>query len=181
MSSRYGLSSIGVMKDKKIFLDTNILIYLFGYGAPTSANWESQYAELYTKLTKQGNTFVVDFIVIAEFVNRAHRIEYDNHLEEKCLTKNGLPYKKYRNSQEGQEALRDIYLTVTEDILSDFEVIEKSYAKTEILTMCNADKLDFLDKAIVKICKENGFILLTNDKDYKHSQIDILSCNRAIC
>lgn len=181
MANRYNPSSILTIKDKKIFLDTNILIYLFGYGTPTTANWEDQYARLYTSLNNQGNKFVVDFIVIAEFVNRAIRFEYDNYLLEKNLTKNELAYKKYRDLPMGQEALKDIYLTATDAVLADVEVVERSFSKSDLLMMCNVDSLDFLDKAIVEICDKNGFILLTNDRDYKCSPIDILSCNRAIC
>ena len=40
------------------------------------------------------------------------------------------------------------------------------------------DSLDFTDKAIERVCSENSFVLLTNDKDFKDSTIDILSCNR---
>ena len=80
MSNKYNSSNIQSITNKKIFLDANILIYLFGFGTPTSANWENQYATLYSKLNKQNNIFVVDYIVISEFVNRAIRIEYDNYL-----------------------------------------------------------------------------------------------------
>lgn len=181
MANRYNPSSIAPIKNKTIFLDTNVLIYLFGNGTPTNANWEDQYARLYTSLNNQDNRFVVDFVVIAEFVNRAIRFEYDNYLLEKHLTKNELSYKKYRDLPEGQEALKDIYLIVKNDVLATFEVVERSFSKSDLLMMCHVDSLDFLDKAIVEICEENDLILLTNDKDYKHSQIDILSCNRAIC
>ena len=88
MANRYNPSSIAPIKNKTIFLDTNVLIYLFGNGTPTNANWEDQYARLYTSLNNQDNRFVVDFVVIAEFVNRAIRFEYDNYLLEKHLTKN---------------------------------------------------------------------------------------------
>ena len=69
MSNKYNSSNIQSITNKKIFLDANILIYLFGFGTPTSANWENQYATLYSKLNKQNNIFVVDYIVISEFVN----------------------------------------------------------------------------------------------------------------
>lgn len=181
MANRYNPSSILSIRDKNIFLDTNVLIYLFGYGTPTKPNWEDQYARLYTNLNRQGNQFVVDFVVIAEFVNFAIRFEHNNYLINNGLTNQDLSYKDYRNSTEGKDALKDIYLTVTDDILATFEVVERSFSKSDLLMMCHIDSLDFLDKAIVEICKENDLILLTNDKDYKYSPIDILSCNRAIC
>jgi predicted nucleic acid-binding protein len=181
MSSRYTTSNISSIKDRKIFLDANILIYLFGFGTPTRADWESQYATLYSNLNEQDNKFVVDYIVISEFVNRAIKIEYKNFLKSNNIQEKDFKYKSYRNSQDGQEALKDIYLTVKEDILNEFEVVEKSYSKSDLTMMCAVDILDFSDKAIVKICEENQFVLLTNDTDFKDINIDILSCHRGIC
>ena len=180
MSNKYNSSNIQSITNKKIFLDANILIYLFGFGTPTSANWENQYATLYSKLNKQNNIFVVDYIVISEFVNRAIRIEYDNYLISNNLDKNSLSYKNYRNSLDGQEALKDIYIIVNDEILNEFEVIEKSYSKDDLKVMCKVDELDFSDKAIIKICEDNQFILLTNDTDFKNSHINIVSCHRKI-
>jgi predicted nuclease of predicted toxin-antitoxin system len=39
------------------------------------------------------------------------------------------------------------------------------------------DALDFLDKGILKTCQDNNFVLLTNDKDFKNANIDILTGN----
>lgn len=181
MSNRYNLSNIHNIIDKKIFLDANILIYLFGFGTYSSANWEDQYANLYTKLNNQNNIFVVDYIVISEFVNRAIRIEYDNYLISNNLDRSTFKYKDYRNSLDGKEALKDIYLTLEDDILTDYEVIEKSYSKDDLMLMCKVDEFDFSDKAIIKICEDNNLILLTNDTDFKNSSIDIISCHKKMC
>lgn len=178
MANRYNSSSINSIRDRKIFFDANILIYLFGYGTPTKANWEDQYARLYTNLNIQKNQFVIDFIVISEFINRAMKLEYDGYLRANHLSKEDLNYKDYRDSRDGQETLEDIYLTVSSDILSTFEVVERSYSKDDLTLMCKVDCLDFSDKAIVILCQENNFVLLTNDKDFIHSSIDTISCNR---
>lgn len=178
MSNKYNSSDIHIITDKKIFLDANILIYLFGFGTHSSANWENQYANLYTKLNNQNNIFVVDYIVISEFVNRAIRIEYDNYLISNNLNRSTFKYKDYRNSLDGKEALNDIYITLNDNILNEFEVIEKSYSKDDLMVMCKVDELDFSDKAIIKICEDNQFILLTNDTDFKNSHIDIVSCHK---
>ncbi|WP_345978252.1 PIN domain-containing protein [Sulfurimonas sp. HSL3-7] len=179
MANRYNPSNIRNISDKKIFFDANVLIYLFW--ASTSSSWEEKYARLYSKLNAQDSKFVLDFIVISEFINRAIKIEYKNYLESYTLIEEEWPYKKYRNSEDGQKALEDIYLTVTEDIFREFEVVEKSYSIHDLTLMCTVDTLDFSDKAIVKICDENQFVLLTNDTDFKDIDIDILSCHRDIC
>ena len=180
MASRYSPSNIQNIIDRKIFFDANILIYLYGFGTPTYANWEGQYATLYSRLNQQNNKFVIDYIVISEFINRAIRIEYKNYLATNGLKERDLKYKEYRNSQDGQDALADIYLTVTDEILEEFEVVEKSYSKNDLTMMCIVDNLDFSDKAIEKICDENQFVLLTNDTDFSNSSVDTLSCHNRL-
>jgi len=179
MANRYNISTICNIGERKMFLDANILIYLFW--ASTSPFWERQYATLYSRLNRQSNDFVVDYIVISEFVNRAIKIEYKNYLASYNITSNDCSYKVYRDSQDGIDALSDIYLTVKEDILNEFEVVETSYSKNDLILMCTVENLDFSDKAISKICSDNQFVLLTNDKDFIDVDIDILSCHRAIC
>lgn len=178
MANRYSPSDIHNIKDRKIFFDANVLIYLFW--ASSSSSWENKYASLYTRLNAQKNKFVLDYIVLSEFVNRAIRIEYDNYLEANNLTKRDLKYKEYRSSQDGQDTLSDIYLTVIDDILEEFEVAEKGYSQNDLTMMCVVDNLDFSDKAIEQICNENQFVLLTNDTDFSNSRIEILSCHRRL-
>ena len=177
MSNRYALSNIADVNNKKVFFDANILIYLFW---ATGSSWERTYANLYSRLNNQNNTYLIDFLVISEFINRAIKIEYQNYLNLHVLTSRECKYKDYRDSGDGQEALSDIYTILSSDILEDFEVVEKSYSKDNINSMLIVDNLDFTDKAIEKICIENGCILLTNDKDFKDSTIEILSCNKSL-
>ena len=175
MSNRYSQSTISDINDKKVFFDANILIYLFW---ATGSYWEQTYANLYSRLNRQNNSYVIDFLVISEFINRAIKMEYQNYLDENGLTYQEYKYKTYRDSQDGKEALSDIYTIVSSEILESFEVVEKAYSKDGVSSMFIVDSLDFTDKAIEQICSENDFVLLTNDKDFKDSTIDILSCNR---
>ncbi|MGB5793581.1 hypothetical protein, partial [Poseidonibacter sp.] len=140
------------------------------------SEWEDKYAKVYDDLDVPDNDFVVDFLVISEFVNRAMRLSYDIYLDEKGFNSREIPFKDYRNSTDGKETLSDIYELVKE-LLKHFTVIEKSYSKIDIESMTLVDNLDFTDKAIVKICEVNNYILLTNDGDYKYSNIDIITCN----
>ena len=175
MSNRYNKTNIEQLRNKKIFFDANILIYLFW---TTGSSWEKSYARFYSKLNTQNNTYFIDFIVISEFVNRAIRLEYEKYLDENGLTKQNYSFKHYRDSLEGQESLSDIYEIVSSEILEKFEVVEKSYSKNTIQSLLIVDELDFSDKAIVQICSENDCVLITNDKDFKNSHIAIISCNK---
>lgn len=174
MTTKYSLHDISSIPDKKVFFDANVLIYVFWpSGSSDSIYWENKYSAIFGRLLRQGNQLLVDFIVISEFVNRAHRMEYI-----KFITTNGsTKYKKYRNSVDGQNALQDIYLLVETNILSKFTVIGKSFTKTDIQSFLQVEPLDFGDKGILMTCKENACILLTNDVDFKMEDIDLLSAN----
>lgn len=123
---------------------------------------------------------MVDFIVISEIVNRAHRLEYEKHLTANMILRSALSYKQYRNSADGQAALSDIYLIVETNILSNFTVVGKAFNKADIQTFLTIGPLDFADKGILMTCKENDCVLLTNDIDFKAAEVDILSSNPAI-
>lgn len=170
MAKRYHLTEIHRLKQRRIFFDTNILIYLFW---PTQSHWEAKYATVYQHLLKQKNEMVVDFMVISEFVNRLVRIEYQKYFQQN----NSLTFKTYRDSQNGQEALSDIYLIVKKSIINTFNVVGKIFNKSDIEHYLENDGLDFTDKALVTLCKAHDLVLLTNDKDFAAAELDILTLN----
>lgn len=172
MAALYPTNQIQALKSRRIFFDTNVLIYLFWPTGGGSAHWEGRYSSIYRNLLRQNNELVVDFIVISEFINRAMRMELD-----KC--NRGMPYKDFRDSEDGQSALADIHVIVESSILDKFTVVGKAFSKTEIQSLLVVDTLDFSDKAIVHTCKENGYVFLTNDADFKIADIEILSANPA--
>lgn len=171
MKQRFKLQETDQLKGKRIFFDANVLIYLFW---PTgSHHWEKHYSTTFRTLLRNANPLVVDFLVISEVINRVLRIEHQklNH-EQK--------FKDFRDSSEGKEALEDIHLLLKTDILNRFELMGKAFSKSEILDYLIVNELDFVDKATVQLCQENDLILLTNDKDFKNSDIDILTGNPGI-
>ena len=178
MAERYSLRDISLLKSRKIFFDANVLIYIFW---PTgSFSWENSYSSIFRRLLLQKNEIVVDFIVISEVINRAIRIEYEKYLNANNLNRRNFSFKQFRDSTEGEAATEDIYSIVSLSILPIFNVQVKGFSKSEIESFLNIDSLDFSDKAILSICKENDFVLLTNDRDFRTSDIEILTSNRII-
>jgi len=176
MPIRYSLNQINLIKNRNVFFDANVLIYIFW---PTgSYKWEEEYSKAFGSLLKQHNNFYTHFLIISEVINRIYRIEYKKHLHKENLKEEQFTFKDYRNSIEGTKTLEDIY-SIIKDVLSNFLVIEKSFNKIEIENFLIVETIDFIDKAILKICLENNFILFTNDKDYKNFNVDILSSNPA--
>lgn len=171
MAINYKLQDVADLKDRAVFLDANILIYLFW---PTGQHhFEKNYARVFRNLLRQKNKMFVDFLVISEVINRVIRIEHQK------INPN-QKFKDFRNSKEGKEALNDIYLIIKYDVLNQFEVIGKAFDKQDIENKLIIDELDFVDKAIVELCQEHNLVLLTNDKDFKNADLDILTGNPKI-
>jgi predicted nucleic acid-binding protein len=171
MATKYSLQNVAQIQEQSVFVDANVLIYLFW---PTGSLWlEQSYAKAFLKLLKQGNNLFVDFLIISEVVNRILRIEH------KKLNPT-LKFKEFRDSQDGKDALNDIYTIIKNDILPRFFVVGKAFNKQETDNCLIVDELDFVDKSTVEICKENTLVLLTNDKDFKFTDLDILTGNPSI-
>jgi predicted nucleic acid-binding protein len=168
MATNYKLQDYAHLSGKDVFVDANVLIYLFW---PTGQHsFESNYARVFRNLLRQGNSLYVDFLVVSEVVNRVLRIE---HLKLNSNQK----FKDFRNSQDGKDVVSDIYLIVQNDILGIFKIVGKSFKQRDIESFLIVDQLDFVDKATVSICSENNLVLLTNDRDFKNSELDILTGN----
>jgi predicted nucleic acid-binding protein len=168
MAKKYILQDIEQLKSRDVFLDANILIYLFW---PTGQHHiEQNYARVLKNLLLQNNNLFVDILVISEVINRILRIEY----QKINPTQN---FKLFRNSQDGKDALNDIYIIVKNQILERFKIVGKSFNKKDVESFLSIENIDFIDKAIVSICKENSMILLTNDRDFNDVDLEILTCN----
>ncbi len=174
MAARYSTKNIAPLGNRSIFVDANVILYVFW---TTGESWQSTvYSKVLKKLLKNGNELVLDFIVISEVINRALRIAYHDYCQENAH----IPFKEYRNTNDGKSATTGIYLILKEDILPKFNIVEKSFSKTEILSFLTEEALDFSDKGILLTCQANDYILLTNDGDFKAAEVEILTSNNAI-
>lgn len=173
MALIYSPRDLSKIQERKIFVDANVLIYIFWSSKGTRSKI---YTSVLQDIIKQKNTMYIDFNIVSEVVNRVFKTEYDNHMKE-----NGyLRLKEYRTMQEGKDTLSNIYMIFKKQILTQIEIIGKSFSRADIENFLVVESLDFNDKAIVSICKENNLVLLTNDYDFKGTDIDILTSNPAI-
>lgn len=171
MTTKYRLQDVSQLEGRNIFVDANVLIYLFW---PTGQhNFERSYASVFRELMRHGNLLFIDFMVVSEVVNRVVRIEHQR-------LNPTLRFKEFRNSEIGQETLNDIYVIVRNDILKHFKVVGKAFNQQEIESCLFIDELDFVDKGTVLLCQQNNLVLLTNDKDFRNAGIEILTGNPII-
>lgn len=175
MAKKYSLNQINQLTENNIFVDANVLIYLFWpIGSKELENIEKNYAKGYNLLLKQNNKLFINFLVVSEIINVVLRLEHKKYNESNACN---VGFKTYRDSQHGKEVLEDIYTIVREDILARFEIIDIEFDKEEIEKFLVVEDIDINDKAILEVCRENNMILFTNDSDFKSSYIDLLTCN----
>ena len=166
--ANYRLQDAIQLQGRNIFVDANVLIYLFW---PTGLHhFEQNYARVFRTLLTQRNALHVDFLVISEVINRVLRIE---HLKINPT----ISFKIFRDSQDGKDALDDIHTIVKGNILNHFNIEGKIFNSQEIENLMVINDLDFVDKATVSLCSEKSMVLLTNDRDFKNSGLDILTGN----
>jgi predicted nucleic acid-binding protein len=168
MATRYKLTEVSLLRHKNIFVDANVLMYCF-WGR-SSSYWKQKYTKAINRLSRQESNLFIDFTVISEITNRRLRSEHQK-------LQPFSNYKNFRNSRDGKNASSDIFKIIKNDILPQVNLVGKIFDKQEIEKLLIVDDLDFVDKFIVEICKENSLILFTNDKDFRYADIDILTGN----
>lgn len=175
MANRYSLEEIGLITRNRVFFDANVLMFIFGVTGRERE--QREYASALSSLLEKQTELCVNFVVISEVINSMHRIEYSNYCFNKGKDITRFHYKKYRDSREGKKSLKEIFVTIEDQILKNFTVIENNITKADIISFLKVDRLDFNDKAILQCCKESDCILITNDKDFRSADIDIISAH----
>lgn len=172
---RYTQANVASLKDKNIFCDTNILIFLY---FSTRSRWEEcTYGNIFNQLILNNNKFIIDNNVLSEVINRSLKTTYQEYLTSTGSTCDTCNYKQWRNSPAGQASIETTYTIIRSSILKTFIIDDKAYTNTDITTMLTPSKLDWTDTVIAKLCQEKGYILFTHDRDFATTNIDTLSAN----
>lgn len=179
MKTRYSDSDVRDIKNRVVFLDANIIIFLFFTTTPYQ-EWQKSYSGMFLDMLKQENKLIIDFIVLSEVINRELRIQYELYMWENKIPKKELHFKDYRNSENGKEVLDHTYQIIQNKIFPIFQFDQKDFSRNDVTGFMTFEPLDFNDKAIEKLCKEKSYILFTDDKDYAGSEIEIISTNPSI-
>lgn len=151
----------------KVFIDTNILIFLFSPSFVSSKRFQvDKYSSIVEKLVEKQCTLYINSLVIAEFINRCLRLDF-----EKNFNKDGdKNYKKdYRPSPEYQETLK-LVLKELKKFLKISTQINDYFESFDVLDTCNRYlESDFNDLIIADTVKKNDLKLLSDDGDFKNT------------
>jgi predicted nucleic acid-binding protein len=155
-----------IAQNEKVFIDTNILIYLFSPNFVSSGSTQiDKYSKILELLLAKDAQIYISSVVVSEFINRILRIDYETH-------KSTYPDFKYdyRPSNEYKTTLR-LILRELKKILKISYTINDDFDGFDILDWYSKDvnnDLDFNDLHIAYIVDKNNLKLLTNDSDFKN-------------
>lgn len=154
-------------KDEKVFIDTNILIFLFSPEFVSSREYQvDKYSKILELLIINNNELYINSLVISEFINRCLRIDFEKNFQDKNRTKDFK--KEYRDSTTYIQTLRIIKREIKKFLKLNVKQIHDNFDKVDILEELDSlDKLDFNDLMIVKSIETYGLKLLSDDGDFK--------------
>lgn len=178
MSLRIRAVDVASVKNRQLFFDTNVLLYLFG-GTPYPKWAVEAYSRVFGICLTLKTPLCVDVIVLSEFINRFLRIEYKKYLKSHGIDEKQCDFKNFRSTPEGIQAAQDVEMIVNGQILKRFTMVGKLFNESDVSSISLANT-DFNDALIVKTCREHQCVLVTNDADFCGVDIDILTANNKL-
>lgn len=173
MSKVLDISSYTPKKDDKIFLDTNIWLYLFCPIGQYKEEIVNKYNQFFYDMLKNGSKLYTSSLVISEFFNTYSRIDFK--IKRQQDPRKYRNYKKdFRNSEEFGELSKNICELINNKILKHATKINDRF---DNIIMDNIllpnDNYDFNDLYIAELCLREEIKVLTNDGDFKKIGADI--------
>lgn len=155
----------------KVFIDTNILIFLFSPSyVKSTTDQVDKYSAIFAKLIENKCNLYINSHVVSEFINRCLRIDFENNFN----INGDKKYKTdYRGSEEYLKTIK-IVLKQLKKLLKSVSHINDDFESFDISSAYEATKEnDFNDLIIADTVLKNDLKLLTDDKDFKEIGIDI--------
>jgi hypothetical protein len=181
MASNYRFSNIPVLKqlNKTVIGDANVFIFRF-WSELNKGQAATQYYGAFERLGKQGIPIGITMMVLSEVMNRVFNRKWELWNELQILRGRPPVYdpKIFRDSPAGIA----IYNAICEvdEILPCVTTVEKHFTTAEISALLTLQKLDFTDKVITVIAKENNYVVFTHDGDFRYTDVDVLTANGKI-
>lgn len=162
----------------KLFFDTNVWVFIHGTQYQTIDNRVKLYSAAYRRIKEVGCQMFIDAIVLSEFVNVLSRLAYNSlPIESKPPE-----FKTFRNSaafisvaESVSDACRRIVKSCTR--------IESGFSSVDVDTLLNRyrkGKADCNDLILTQLCKRQGFTFVTDDGDFRGSELKILTGNHRL-
>ena len=105
--------------NNKIFVDANVLIFLFCPIGNASKSKTDQYSKQLQEFIIDGREMYIDIIILSELINRWLRIN--------LKPKHPKNFKQSLKSSKGQKIYKNILDNVKKNVISLFKIVNTSY------------------------------------------------------
>ena len=166
------ISSYSFSKDDRLFLDANIWLSVYGPTAYQRSRM-SIYASAIRDIRKAGCAIFVDVLIISEFINTYARWEH----KQSDLRAN--KFKDFRKNPAFATIAKDIAVNAKR-IIKQCQRCDSNFASIDVeavLTEFENGDSDFNDQIFSKICKDKELTLVTDDSDFRGSDLAVLTAN----
>ena len=170
----YDLSSYSFSSGEQILVDTNIWLYLFPAPGNPQQSFAHQYSAAFSRLVSARAQPVLDPMVLSEYLNRYCRIEWEGNFKSQCQT-----FKQFRQSSDFQKIALSAHIFASK-ILGACQIHSIPADQLDFnqaLADFKSRRVDFNDALLIDICKKRNMKLMTNDTDFQHGGIEILTMN----
>lgn len=170
----YNLASYSFASGEQILVDTNIWLYLFPAPGNPQQSFALQYSAAFSRLVSAQAQPVLDPMVLSEYLNRYCRIEWEGNFKSKYQT-----FKQFRMSTDFLSVVSSAH-TFAAKILSFCQIHSISADQLDLnhaLKDFKSGQIDFNDAILVDVCKKRNIKLMTNDADFQHGGIEVLTTN----
>lgn len=170
----YDLASYSFASGEQILVDTNIWLYLFPAPGNPQQPFAHQYSTAFSRLVSAKAKPVLDPMVLSEYLNRYCRIEWEGNFKSQYQT-----FKRFRQSADFRAVVSSAH-TFASKILSFCQIHSIPANELDLnqaLTDFKSGQVDFNDALLVDVCKKRNMKLMTNDADFQHGGIEVLTTN----
>lgn len=170
----YNLASYSFAFGEPILVDANTWLYLFPAPGNPRQHFAHQYSSAFSRLVSAQAQPVLDPMVLSEYLNRYCRIEWEGNFKSQYQT-----FKQFRQSADFGPVVLSAHAFAAK-ILSFCQIHSVSADELDLnqaLTDFKCGQADFNDALLVDVCKKRNMKLMTNDADFRHGGIEVLTTN----
>ena len=162
----------------ELLIDTNVWFFLYGPHRPGSPQ-AAAYSGAFARILAANCRIYVDVLIISEFVNRYARLKH-----QLLQGRRGIPgdFKRFRATAAFKTIATDIAAD-TRKILSNCTRVDSGFATLDVDALVNSygtGSSDFNDLVLAELCRTRGFMLVTDDGDFKGKGIRVLTANKRL-
>ncbi|MCL4908919.1 PIN domain-containing protein [Streptococcus suis] len=156
----YDLNRIPFASNRKLLIDTNVLIYL-------QSGKTNNYDKMWELALRQGNSLFVTTLTISEFINRYVRTGYDVYCDEHNFDKSTFEFKRdYQKTQHFLDIYDEVIDTLESEILKKCNVIDFNKKDFEDISSLTQYMNDINDALYLKKAATEDFSIVTHDADF---------------